>query len=72
MTMPQLQNCKHSPDGWCLACVKELWYSRYMYMKQVERLEADISSCVPSPSRANKISWASAFAQWEKDNANKW
>lgn len=25
MTMPHLMNCQHSYDGWCLACVKELW-----------------------------------------------
>lgn len=25
MTMPHLMNCPHSPDGWCLSCVKELW-----------------------------------------------
>ena len=24
MTMPHLMNCDHSPDGWCLACVKKL------------------------------------------------
>jgi hypothetical protein len=27
MTMPHLENCRHSPDGWCLDCVKELWDS---------------------------------------------
>jgi len=21
--MPSLMNCQHSPDGWCLACVKK-------------------------------------------------
>ena len=25
MTMPHLMNCSHSPDGWCLDCVKEEW-----------------------------------------------
>ena len=24
MTIPYLMNCAHSPDGWCLDCVKEL------------------------------------------------
>jgi hypothetical protein len=24
MTIPWLGNCSHSPDGWCLDCVKEL------------------------------------------------
>ena len=24
MTMPHLMNCSHSPDGWCLDCVREL------------------------------------------------
>jgi len=24
MTIPYLMNCSHSPDGWCLDCVKEL------------------------------------------------
>ncbi len=24
MTMPHLMNCPHSPDGWCLDCVKEM------------------------------------------------
>lgn len=28
MTMPHLMNCSHSPDGWCLECVKELWEER--------------------------------------------
>lgn len=27
MTMPHLQNCEHSPNGWCLDCVKKLWES---------------------------------------------
>lgn len=27
MTMPHLMNCDHSDDGWCLACVKDLWQS---------------------------------------------
>lgn len=69
MTMPQLQNCEHSPDGWCLSCVRELWNSRYMYMKQVERLEAKAShdSWGTNPDRSG-----GAFTQWEIDNANKW
>lgn len=25
MTMPHLMNCQHSPDGWCLDCVKEMY-----------------------------------------------
>lgn len=25
MTMPHLQNCDHSEEGWCLDCVKKLW-----------------------------------------------
>lgn len=25
MTMPHLTNCAHSPDGWCLKCVGELY-----------------------------------------------
>jgi hypothetical protein len=25
MTQPHLMNCSHSPDGWCLACVRELY-----------------------------------------------
>jgi len=24
MTMPHLMNCGHSPDGWCLDCVKAI------------------------------------------------
>jgi len=24
MTMPHLMNCVHSPDGWCLSCVKRM------------------------------------------------
>jgi hypothetical protein len=24
MTMPHLMNCPHSPDGWCLDCVKSV------------------------------------------------
>lgn len=24
MTMPHLENCGHSEEGWCLACVKQL------------------------------------------------
>ena len=24
MTMPHLENCSHSGDGWCLACVSKL------------------------------------------------
>lgn len=29
MTMPHLQNCPHDDNGWCLACVKELWEERH-------------------------------------------
>lgn len=25
MTMPHLMNCPHQGEGWCLACVKQLW-----------------------------------------------
>ncbi len=25
MTIPHLMNCQHQGEGWCLACVKELW-----------------------------------------------
>ena len=28
MTMPHLMNCAHTGDGWCLACVKELYDSK--------------------------------------------
>lgn len=24
MTMPKYMNCQHSPDGWCLECVKNI------------------------------------------------
>ena len=24
MTMPHLENCEHSSDGWCLDCVKQM------------------------------------------------
>lgn len=26
--MPHLMNCDHSHDGWCLACVKKLYYEK--------------------------------------------
>lgn len=35
MTMPHLTNCSHSADGWCLACVKELWEDKQHYKKGV-------------------------------------
>lgn len=25
MTMPHLMNCHHSPEGWCLECVRKLY-----------------------------------------------
>ena len=33
--MPHLENCLHSPEGWCLQCVKELW-------EEKDKLENDI------------------------------
>lgn len=33
MTIPHQMNCPHSPDGWCLACVRQL----------VERHEQDLA-----------------------------
>lgn len=26
MTMPHLENCRHIGDGWCLSCVREMYY----------------------------------------------
>ena len=40
MTMPHLMNCSHSPDGWCLDCVKEL-YDKYEL--ENERLKAALT-----------------------------
>jgi hypothetical protein len=37
MTQPQLMNCSHNPDGWCLDCVKEL-YDKKDSLKILERL----------------------------------
>jgi len=38
MTMPHLMNCPHKDDGWCLACVKELWEEKEKFRLQAETL----------------------------------
>lgn len=44
MTMPHLQNCSHSKDGWCLNCVKELWeYHNNPFLgKSAQEIENEI------------------------------
>lgn len=38
MTMPHLMNCPHSPDGWCLDCVKELWDEKDKLEKELNTM----------------------------------
>jgi hypothetical protein len=37
MTMPQLMNCPHSGDGWCLACVAHCH-------ARIEKLQAELTT----------------------------
>ena len=42
--IPYLQNCSHSPDGWCLKCVKELAIEKEKIAKNCEVLMSMLSS----------------------------
>lgn len=37
MTMPHLMNCPHSPDSWCLTCVKELWEEKNSIEERLDK-----------------------------------
>jgi len=41
MTMPELMNCPHSGDGWCLSCVQKAIYSDTNYAKVNTPLSGD-------------------------------
>lgn len=43
MTMPHLMNCSHSEDGWCLACVKELWEEKYQLEEGLEGMKEGVA-----------------------------
>lgn len=45
MTMPYLMNCSHSPDGWCLSCVKELAAQLEEARRGFAVLCGDLQSC---------------------------
>lgn len=36
MTMPHLENCQHSDDGWCLACVEKQWHELNAWQQRVD------------------------------------
>lgn len=36
MTMPHLMNCRHSEDGWCLACVEKLQHERDQWAREAQ------------------------------------
>ena len=41
MTMPHLMNCGHSPDSWCLDCVREMHDELEEAQAEIERLSAE-------------------------------
>ena len=51
MTMPHLMNCRHSPDGWCLDCVKELWDEKDFYEN------GDIKQCLHDWAETGKTGY---------------
>jgi hypothetical protein len=40
--MPHLMNCPHHPDGWCLACVKELWEEKARLERALKSVNEDL------------------------------
>lgn len=51
MTMPHLMNCSHSPDGWCLGCVKSM-HSELEAYRTALQIALDRSWDGPMPDRA--------------------
>jgi hypothetical protein len=45
MTIPWLMNCAHSPDGWCLDCVKELAEERNGIETALDKREKQLIEC---------------------------
>lgn len=45
MTMPHLMNCRHSEDGWCLACVKEQYEELRIAIEEAARYEYCLQAC---------------------------
>lgn len=43
MTMPHLMNCRHSEEGWCLNCVKEIGEENIELRQQLESIQKTIS-----------------------------
>lgn len=39
--MPHLMNCPHSPDSWCLSCVKVLWEEKYKLEEFIHKAMLD-------------------------------
>jgi hypothetical protein len=42
MTMPNLMNCAHSEDGWCIPCVKMLYREKERYQNMLKEREIQI------------------------------
>ena len=57
MTMPHLTNCPHSGDGWCLACVGELY----------EKL-----SCLEDRAYISTFPRTPGLYQWREDDTSEW
>lgn len=55
MTMPHLENCAHSDDGWCLNCVKQLHDEGEERADTLEKLLSDVgffeTTADPGPGR---------------------
>jgi hypothetical protein len=43
MTMPNLMNCPHQGDGWCLSCVNDLRHERDVMARHRTELRAAMS-----------------------------
>lgn len=60
MTMPHLMNCPHSVDGWCLACVKDLWDEIQQLREGSQKASSAAAEHISTLSRAIAGTSASA------------
>lgn len=65
MTMPNLMNCPHSPDGWCLECLKS--ESQTLTEHRIKELEEELAELQASFDLRWKADMR-AIKRWHKDN----
>ncbi len=64
MTIPWQHNCSHSPDGWCLECVRDLALERDRLIEALREL-FDRQNGPPLLAPRHKNAWEAAMKQAE-------